>query len=222
MDEIRWSIPTPSFPEIEWDRESIPGTPQSEQIPQEILVPESPPQNSPTLPATIEPSVNGDLHYPALQLSKSAEIYTGQRKSHNTTRASKSAMKLFAEFVLALINTSSEKQYEFLSIQSTNKNLPTISEATYAEQSIMRVLLNGRTPTQGLDKNGLERLRHFLIEFSVSYVSRKTNKPVGPSTMLGYIRSIQRRLHEFGIQLNLFEEPIFNHPVTPQNYLFFL
>ena len=76
----------------------------------------------------------------------------------------------------------------------------------------MRVLLNGRTLMQRLDESGLERFRHFLIEFAISYVSRKTNKHVGPSTILGYIKSIQRRLHEFGIQLNLFEGLIFNHP----------
>ena len=55
----------------------------------------------------------------------------------------------------------------------------------------MRVLLNGRTLMQGLDESGLERLRHFLIEFAIWYVSRKTNKHVGPSTMLVYIRSIR-------------------------------
>ena len=120
-------------------------------------------------------------------------------------------MKLFAEFVLALISTSSGKQYEFLSIQSTTENLPTVPEAMYAEQSIMRVLLNRRTLMQGLDESELERLRHFLIEFAISYVSRKNNKHVGPSTVLEYIRSIQRRLHELGIELNLCEVIIFNH-----------
>ena len=133
MGEINLSIPTPSLPDIQWNREIIPGTLQTEQIPHDILVPESPQQNSPAFSATIEPSTKNNLDSPALQLSKSVEIYNGQRKCHNASRASKSAMKLFAELVLALINSSSEKQCEFLSIQSTNEYLPTVPEATYAE-----------------------------------------------------------------------------------------
>ena len=49
----------------------------------------------------------------------------------------------------------------------------------------MRVLLNGRTLTRGLDENGLETLRHFVIEFAISFVSSETNMHFGPSTMLG-------------------------------------
>ena len=58
-------------------------------------------------------------------------------------------MKLFAEFVFAIMNTSPEKQYELLSIQITNENLHTVPEAMYAEQSIMGVPLDGRTLPQG-------------------------------------------------------------------------
>ena len=50
------------------------------------------------------------------------------------------------------------------------------------------------------------------MEFSTNYVSKKKGTEVEPSSMLTYIRGIQRRLHELGLPVNLFEGSIFANP----------
>ena len=133
-------------------------------------------------------------------------------------------MKMFAEFVLAMIGTGEDKQYESFAQQVTNDIVPTVSDGTVGEKSVMRIMLGGRTVSQGLDSDGCKRMRHFLIEFAVGNVSKRRRTEFGPATMLGYLRGVQRRLEELGISVNLFQGPVFNELnlglVTAINNLF--
>ena len=45
------------------------------------------------------------------------------------------------------------------------------------------------------------------------YASPRTKEEVVPSTMLKYLRGVQRRLSELGFPINLFSSPILNDPV---------
>ena len=61
--------------------------------------------------------------------------------------------------------------------------------------------------------SGWKRLRHFLIEFAMRYISPRISEEVLPSTMLNYLRSVQSRLGELGFPVNLFAGPIFDDPM---------
>ena len=50
------------------------------------------------------------------------------------------------------------------------------------------------------------------MEFGTNYVSKKKRTQVEPSSMLTYIRGIQRRLHELALPVHLFESSIFANP----------
>lgn len=76
----------------------------------------------------------------------------------------------------------------------------------------MTILTDGNTKQNGFDDARQLRLRHFLIEFGTRYVSVKKKSSVAPSTMLGYVRGVQRRLKELNYDVNLFSGPIFNYP----------
>ena len=66
------------------------------------------------------------------------------------------------------------------------------SGKTILEQSFMAVLLRVWDPQQGLNEATKVRLRDFLTEFGIFYVSPKTGKSVAPGTMLSYILGVLR------------------------------
>lgn len=77
-----------------------------------LIVPETPPEQlSMTISDLNADEENMGCLSPELRLSGTALASKGTRKPHNTTRASKYEMKLFAELVLAMISTSENKQY---------------------------------------------------------------------------------------------------------------
>ena len=55
-------------------------------------------------------------------------------------------------------------------------------------------------------------MHHFLIEFSVKYVSQKDNKPIEPFSMFSYLGNVGRRLNELEYGINLFAGPILKDP----------
>lgn len=93
---------------------------------------------------------------------------------------------------------------------STDPSIPTIEEGTEEEKSVMRMILLGRRPQDGLDDNCARRLRHFLTEFAAGYVSSRTKDEVSPRTMHTYVMGVQRRLRELGFDVNLFDGAVFN------------
>ena len=142
-------------------------------------------------------------------MSENAQNYLGTHTPSNTVKASKSGFRLFAEFVVSVIfDKKNAIQYSSLvrAASAVSENVPGTSEY---ERKVIRVLLNGRPFSEGLDKESKYRLNHFLIEFATSYVSKRSGVSVSPSSMLSYIRSIQRRLSELAFPVNLFSEKIF-------------
>lgn len=119
----------------------------------------------------------------------------GLRQPENTKRASKSGFRLFTQFVPPLIRSGNEQipysqLADFLTIVNEN-NSPEVDET---ERSSMKVLIHGNTESCKLNKTCKLRLRHFLLEFCACYQSLKKSGPVNPSTMLRYMRGIQRPL----------------------------
>lgn len=74
----------------------------------------------------------------------------------------------------------------------------------------MCIMLASRTVYQALDSGVFKRVKHFIIEFALCYVSQMTRIKFGQAFLLGYMRSVQRRVEELRACLNLFQETIFN------------
>ena len=144
-----------------------------------------------------------------LEPSRTARDFIGQRIPLNTRKANKNAIVIFAQFVLDLVcGKPGITQYTHLApaAHDLTNEVPGVNNN---EKSLLRIILNGRAASSGFDENCEKRLRHFLIEFCVGYVSKTTGKHVEPSSMLTYIRSIQRRLNQLGFPVNLFSGPNF-------------
>lgn len=95
-----------------------------------------------------------------------------------------------------------------------------IPSGTLLEKSFLNVLFQGQDFRLGMDQDCLMRLRYFPIEFSVNYVSHKTRKNISPSSMLTYMRGINRRFDKLGFPVNINDGPIFNDSENgPKNVL---
>lgn len=135
----------------------------------------------------------------------------GEHVPTNTSRASTSGFRLFAQFVLALINgEDNEGQYKQCASWAARAQA-SVPGADETEKGLMRVLLGERQAKEGFDESALLRLRHFLIEFGTRYVTQRARTDVMPSTMLAYVHGIQRRLREMGFNVALLTGPIFAH-----------
>ena len=64
-------------------------------------------------------------------------------------------------------------QYESFAQQVTNDSVPTVSDGTLAEKSLIRIMFCVRKVSEGLDDDGCKRIQHFLIEFSVCCISKE-------------------------------------------------
>ena len=207
LPTLNWEVPETPEPPIETNirdiQDVLPGTTKpvsnrsalvtDEDVPKTLEhVPPSVFGSTANFRASAEVLPEKGTKLAALELSDTANSFLGTRKPENTMRASKTGMRLFAEFVLATVSTGCQPQYDIYSRHITDPALPTILSATKLEQSLFRVLLSGRNPEEGLDEACCLRLRHFLIEFAVGYVSNRTGREIAPSSMLGYVRSVQR------------------------------
>lgn len=145
--------------------------------------------------------------------SETASKYLGKKTPENTKRNSQSSMQLFAQFVLTLvIDDNAPKNLLEISKYAIAHDVPAIPGGTGLEASLINLLLQGRDFRLGMDRDCLLRLRYFLIEFSVHYVSKKTSTNVSPSSMMTYMRGINRRFDELGFELNIHENKIINDP----------
>lgn len=141
--------------------------------------------------------------------SSEAQQYMGRKVPENTLRSSKNGFKLLGQFILALVNDERlADKYSNLASVSVGRAAEMAPGDSPFERIVMSVLLLGRSAKDGFDDDGLKRLRHFLIEFSTRYVSPRTKSEVMPSTMLNYVRGVQRRLSELGMKVNLFSGPM--------------
>ena len=148
-----------------------------------------------------------------MEHSPQAAQFLGRRVPDNTFRALKVGFKVFAQFVLFLISKpdaelSSRKMAAIL----LEQQLETLPGPDETEKKLVKIVLIGITSAKMLDANCQQRLRNFLIEFCSGYISKKTKKPFAPSTMSGYVRSVQQLLSDLGYRVNLFSGHIFDCP----------
>ena len=149
-----------------------------------------------------------------LQNSIFVRPYLGKQVPKNTLRSSRNGFRLLDQFVLSLVNDPrADSQYAELAKIVNSPYTAQLPGVEQTRRSLIGVLLCGRAPQEGVDDAGWKRLRHFLIEFSIRYVSLRKKEEVLPSKMLNYPRGVQRRLSELGFPINFFPGPIFNGPV---------
>ena len=142
-----------------------------------------------------------------------AQEFLGVRQPANTVRATKNGFRLFSKFVIDLVcGPSALPQYSALASFVRESNMVSSAREDDRELVLLQILPYQNKSCGMLDPACQVRLRHFLIESCTRYVSSKTKESVAPSTMLGYDRSIQRRLAELKFKVNLLSGLIFACP----------
>ena len=103
--------------------------------------------------------------------------------------------------VCLILNSGKSSQYSELAQYATDECLKVPGE-TNLEKSVLRAILKPTKTSNTFNDSSKKILCHFLVEFSTNYVSKKKRMEVEQSSMLTYIRGVQRRLHELALPVN--------------------
>lgn len=73
------------------------------------------------------------------------------------------------------MNPFADKQYEIFAADAVDITVQAPGDDDI-ERSVIRVLIRNQPAQHGLDVDSIKRLRHFLIEFSTYYTSKKQKR----------------------------------------------
>ena len=92
------------------------------------------------------------------------------------------------------MNPSADKQYERFAANTVDTIIQVPADDDI-ERSVIRVRIGNQPAQNEFDVDSFEGLKHFLIEFSTCYNSKKQKRSCALS-MLSYTQGIQRRINE--------------------------
>ncbi len=113
-----------------------------------------------------------------LTLSNNVKRFLGDRAPANTRNSNMYATRLFSQFTIAYVGIPEEDSASKRFLTEATVFPRPVPGANDDENALLRILLNGRSASEGFDDACRYRLRHFIIEFSTSYVSKETNREV--------------------------------------------